>query len=121
MILIIFMSVNVLSAGFDADNYNFEQDSFLIANETIELQQDQTKRESQLLSKEGEFRLKKTVRELYYNHIWTMYRVTFFLAKEIIVMFVAVVFYRLIMFLFIELVPIVVNKMLDFFEGWLRK
>jgi hypothetical protein len=122
IILLIFVlfSMNVFSM-FDGDLYDSEQNTFLLANETIEIQKDQSQQESQLLSKEGEYRLKLQVRQYYYNHIWTMYRVTFLLFYEIIIMFIAVAFYRLIIFVVIELFPIVINKFLDFFEGWLRK
>jgi len=119
-LVLILLSFSVMGST-DMDNKLSEQNSFLITEDTIELQQTQSQAESQALSKEAEFRLKLALRENQGNKLWTLFTATSLMFKEIIVIFLLGILMRLIAFIVVEILPFTMGKFLDFFEGVIKK
>ena len=56
--------------GFDMSNEQAEQNYFIITQEAITTQKDETQLEAQRLSAQAEFNLKKEIKQTYFNELW---------------------------------------------------
>ena len=104
----------------DQVNLEITQNSFLITEDTINVQQGETTLERQLLSKEASYTLKKEIKQTYINEMWATYSSTIVLVADIIIMIFSLFILRLFVFLVVEALPYGVNKMVDYIEDWFK-
>ena len=117
LLMLIISSMSVFSLQ-DEVNLETSQNTFLITEDTIQVQQDETQLERQLLSKEAEYLLKREIKQTYINEVWATYSSTIILFVDIIVMMFSLFIMRLLIFLTLEAIPLGINKLVDYMERW---
>jgi len=121
LIMICILMFSTFSFAFeDQVNLEITQNSFLITEDTINVQQGETTLERQLLSKEASYTLKKEIKQTYINEMWATYSSTIVLVADIIIMIFSLFILRLFVFLVVEALPYGVNKMVDYIEDWFK-
>ena len=117
---VILMLIPISFAGFNEEYNKDTQTQFLISEESIQVQQDETLIEQQRLSKEGEYLLKKSIKEEYLNEMWATYSSTIQMIVDLFIMIFLTAFIVLFSFITFELIPMGMNRLVDIIEGWLK-
>jgi hypothetical protein len=120
LIGLLLLSIIPSVLSFDESNEKGEQTKFVITQDAINVQKDETQLEQQRLEKEAEFNLKKSIKEDYLNEMWATYSATIILIVDLVIMFFLIVFVRLIFFILFELLPYGLNKLVDYIETWME-
>jgi hypothetical protein len=107
-------------AKTDESNSKSDQNYFIISQEAIEVQKDETQLEQQRLAKEAEYNLQREIKNNYMNEMWSTYSATIQLVTDLGIMLFLVIFVRLIFFIMFELLPYGLNKLVDNLEGWFQ-
>ena len=79
--------VPFVHAQTDQTNNKADQNYFIITEDAISVQKDETQLEQQRLEKEAEFNLKKSIKEDYLNEMWATYSATIIMIVDLVIMF----------------------------------
>jgi hypothetical protein len=112
--------VPFVHAQTDQTNNKADQNYFIITQDAISVQKDETQLEQQRLMKEAEYNLKKEIKNNYLNEMWATYGATIVLITDLFIMFFYVIFVRMVLFLLFELLPFGLNRVVDYMEDWFK-
>ena len=120
LFILLILSLSVF-AKYDGLYQEDTQTTFKLDSEQIEVQRDQTELEKQSIKKESEYRTRLTLRNIYYNELWTIIGATAVMVFDLVVFVFIIAITRLIIFFFVDLIPVTLLKMVGVFTSWSKK